>query len=259
MLKAHKVVDALIGRGKLKLDAVKGCSVDYQRDLARRISDAAMFDFGTIPLVRVGSEDISDTIAPAWRGRAPALAPTFRLPELTKDEVSWWAEAIFPLPFPSVWYEFYMGDAVPMKVCTLINWREGNWFVEVVNVHKTSVSVTGSILRLPLDVASFDLDHENDWLDFQVGGNDLPLHAPKVANEAIVHSWAGKLRVTVWLTIALNSKSTDRRTETAPAKLNKQRVARGYTAVRPSGRRCHASTLSRPQLAWRYACITARS
>jgi hypothetical protein len=229
-LKAHKVIDALLDRGRLDIDVARGCTVAYRRDLAQRIAVAPKFDFGIVPSICIGTEDVSDSVMPEWRDRVLTLAPVFRLPELTVNEIAWWADGYFPLPFPSVWYEFYLGDAMPtMKVCTLINWREGGWDVEVLNVHKASVSVTGAILRILLDAATFDLKSPDHWVNFQISGNDLPLC--KAAADRITNSWAGKLRLAVWLTIALNSKSTDKRTELAPPRLNKQRAARGQTPL----------------------------
>jgi hypothetical protein len=202
MLMAHKVVDALLGRDsrlrRLVLDPKMAAGV------ASDLEEAEKFDFG--PLVT----EVID-----------AGSGTHRLPQLTPDELGFWVDGLLPLPFPVSWYEFVL---VGFRSGLLIEGGDsGRWAVVRVDWVGDTASCDCVITELDRDetrkngAVSVRLFGRRDYVD--------RLHA--AGRDTVVNNFAASGTLAIYLTLMLNSKTSEVVREQAPRKLNEARAKRG--------------------------------
>lgn len=203
MLFAHKLIDALkdtkhpIGRSKVVLDF-----------LATHLPNAEMFDFGEMPL-----EPISDEPG------------TFTVPTLTRDEKEFWREGLIPLPAPAVWYEFVLNGfrSGMLIVEEGTKWRCSR--VDLVNKEFGSIDIITSIDR----DRCFKNPTQEYTLEFH--GNTALINKMNEDQNWGTKHFGMPMLLGMYMTLMLNSRTTDLTTEIPPPKLNKARLKRGQTPL----------------------------
>lgn len=216
MLFAHKLIDGLLGQSKkipLRIPVERPAGFDPE-GLVPLILESTKFDFGTVHSEQTGIIELDGKIA-----------PKIRTPQLTDDERGWWIEGFFPLPFPLVWYEFSFLKGI--KHGAIIEDRNDSWYVKFIdfNVEEGHFAYNGSTLRVSRSAGSFDGSGEDAELIFEVSPAIRGL-GPEY-EERMTNLWSGKITTLIYLTIALGSKTTERKVEAASAKLNHSRSRRG--------------------------------
>jgi hypothetical protein len=215
MLFAHKLIDTILGQSKkIPMRTQRGFDSRKAEELVPMISEAVKFDFGRIHAEQIGSVEHNGN-----------TFPEFRLPELTNDERDWWVEGFFPTPFPLVWYEFGVADGI--RNGALIEDIDGAWYVKFVdfNTRDGHFAYNGSTLRLYRSATSFHGRRENAELFFEVSPRQTDI-SPK-SKELQTNLWSAKLSTLIYLTVALGSKTADRKTEVGSDKLNRNLERRG--------------------------------
>jgi hypothetical protein len=202
---AHQLIDALRGKSRRPpLKIMEGCPQGWQRLLIHDVSRAEKFEFVSLPL-------------------EPAAEPgVFRLPKLTRDEAEAWCEGLLPLPAPCVWYEFTYNNRSGLLLIEdgtkwqleRLEWLPGEAFV-----------VFG--VRVTIDRASFDpLAPIGEG--FYSGNLDLIRRlTPEKRSEVFGHD----ALLAIYLTLVINSRSTEVTRESPPPQLNKARDKRGVTPL----------------------------
>ena len=214
MLIAHKVIDALLNRGnRYKLFPVAGVTEKQRRDVAACIDAAQKFDFGDLMLETTGE------------------AGHWFLPKLSSDELQFWQQGLIPLPFKLCWYEFVinncrsgmlvMQDAGEAKAGTYI--------------HRADFVLGDKIMfdGVLLGIESAD----SEGLRCSLSGNATAIEGLKRTgelNEAVVMN--GPLAI--YLTMMLNSRTTEIETVEPPKFLNRKKIKRGVTPL-PAHRVVH--------------------
>lgn len=209
MLIFHKFVDVLRGASKdaplLLPDEVTEHEV---RVLVDRIIDAEKFDFGELVL----EPDPKD----------PGV---FALPALAPIEREAWCEGLLPLPAPVCWYEFTLAH---IRSALLVSDLGGcRWRMNRFNWPKPGhhLIYDGHEVALDRDRTSAAL------MQVTVNGGRA------VAEMAKVHPATARLMYTeqpflaLYLTLMINSSSTELRRERAPKNLNEARVKKGRTPL----------------------------
>jgi hypothetical protein len=232
-LVAHKVIDALLDfSGGSHCMPIRGIE-EFRRPAATAIKSAEKFDFGYLNLERDKENPTS-----------------YKLPELSDEELMFWAEGLLPLPAPWCWYEYQLSAGCrtgllirqidqpkpPMDGPTVWEIRLTDYFTEngMVMFSGLHVSVKVSALQ--------------QLLGLNLGGNPVLLRVvesrpgelfggPKTdadvaeVQRVYVKSLRASVHIAIYLTLMLNSRTTEIRREVPPPKLNKARIKRGATPL----------------------------
>lgn len=213
MLMAHKLIDAAYGRDPKYAFRVKhGTSENIAKNLIRGVTEAEKFDFGELMLEKREEE-----------GRA-----RYRLPDLTIDEKQFWVEGFIPLPADVCWYEYSLGGK---RIGLLVTEHHEDrdpidyqWVVQRVDRQGTEFQFDGCLAA----IKRRQQDPKSDIWQVARGGNKAIREAE---DPEIQRSFMADVMLSIYLTLMINSKSTDVRTESAPDKLNKIRERKGETPL----------------------------
>lgn len=212
MLIVHKIIDALSGvqRKKYSLLKVPGLSQQVCKTVAERLTAAEKFDFGPVPLER-----------------DPRMDGAWIIPKLTADEEEFWRLGLLPLPAPLCWYELELGGT---RSGLLIEERGARWAVQRVDFVSRHIAYDG-VTRVTdrEEVGSKDgirvrlvgAQETLDW--FERHSEDTPQISPKQIAEDMV--------LALYLTLMINSRTTERQPALIPRALNASRSARGRTPL----------------------------
>ena len=207
----HHLIDELIkaatGR-RCALTIVPGVKTEHVTETVRLMHAAEKFDFGLLQFERVpGSEAKTLDGRPAWA-----------IPMPTDDERQFILQGLVPLPSNPCWYEFTLGRS---RSGLLIHVVDGAW----------------NVIRIDFDPGrggAFDAS----WLSYDMG--NLCLRGPAEwldhlsrAGEDLSQSlqYSSNLGLAEYLTLILNSRTTERKFEPAPERLNRKRSAAGKTPL----------------------------
>src|SRR5882724_7200906 len=229
----HKMLDAMIGTGR-DLFRTDQSAQSQEIDLLHKAAGIAeYFDFGVWPLEKSAGTE-------SWMEDKSIYA----LPDLTKDERQWWSDGLIPLPAPVCWYEFKLPESKYRSGLLLAGGqnfkgvkgaKEGVEYmlgVMRVNYCKSNGDKSGYYfdgLLLGLDVRSL-LDDNSEVL---IKGNLELLrklretHGVRGANSMFYSS----LMIGIYLTLMLNSRTTDVAMAVTPAKLVKAQLHRRETPL----------------------------
>jgi hypothetical protein len=188
---SHKFIDALRGVSPEKKLRLYGATPADAKAFAELLNDAEKFDFG--PLVLEYNND-------GWA-----------IPNLTQDEKEAFNEGLIPLPAPVCWFEFQLGNLISgilireNWVCTRLDWS--NNFI-------------------------FDNNRCSVDLQFFVDDDDkITIEAPKDFIEQNIQVYLTVPLMAIYLTIMLNSRSTEITESVPPVRLNRARAKRGRTEL----------------------------
>lgn len=209
---AHKAIDALRDSKRYKLYDVLGhLKHERKRTAASMIVEAQKFDFGSLHLEKLSEEE-----------------GTWAIPAMTTEEMEWWRDGLIPLPFPICWYEFVING-----------WRSGllvyqpsdqpdKWYVERIEYIHTDdeIMYDGLISRVELVPGKKELPVD-------VIGNDEALEElgkPKL-KKFLNSNLLANIPLAIYLTLMLNSKSTEVRRAEVSTALRKSQMKKGRTPL----------------------------
>jgi hypothetical protein len=203
----HKFVDVLRGASQeVPLHLPPDVTPEQVTRLVNWIIDAEKFDFGDLPLER----DPEDT-------------NLFSLPDLTSDEREAWCEGLLPLPAPLCWYEFAISG--------------GRGFMLVRDLGQCHWRMTRMFWPEPGEDLVYD-GHEVALIrtsateaDILVSGGPTVHGLSRTRPEWAEMAYNEQPFLALYLTLIINSSSTEVRTECAPERLNRARVKRGRTPL----------------------------
>lgn len=203
MLISHKIIDALLGHDKkYTLTPVPGLPGPTERAaLARRIEDAPKFDFGDLMLER--KDDNS------WA-----------LPKITTDEREFWRQGLIPLPFPVCWYEWTLNR---YRSGLLVYEREPEVWTQRLDLVDNHVLFDGVIVKVSKLDPTIAL--------VTLAGNPALITALKDKRGQMAEWMGANAPLAIYLTLMINSRSTEISMERAPARLNAARRQRGHTPL----------------------------
>jgi hypothetical protein len=162
-----------------------------RREAARYMKEAEVFDFGEVPMEKVREE-------------------VYRPPQLTDEEEGFFAEGLLPLPAPTCWYDLSVdGGCTGLLVKEFPN-KPGDLFV--MRIDKRTGSM-GEFVRLVniKGVAGVALYHERqDVINW-------------IQDHEMEYSMASAVMVAKYLTLMINSRSTER--NRVPAQRTAEQVA----------------------------------
>jgi hypothetical protein len=205
MLIAHKLVDVLTGRSRHpSIMELPGAIKSDRARIAAMIEKAEKFDFGHLMLEKNADE-------------------SYKLPELTADEREFWASGLIPLPFPLCWYEFTLGES---RSGLLITQDDSKWFIERLDFNDQHVLFDEIGTEIDRDKTA----HSGE-IEVILVGNKTILDLMKQGDFLIRAHFGASGPLAVYLTLMLNSKTTQVRTEHAPPKLQRAQVRRGHTPL----------------------------
>lgn len=255
MLVVHKIIDALNRtKGAPKLMAIPHLKAEDLQRGAATLRSAAKFDFGTLMLEKFSEQELS--LHPEF-GYA---AHSYAIPKLSEDEKRFWIDGLIPLPHSPCWYEFTLGTS---RSGILIQETEtGSWCVERMDYFPDKIMFDGSISEVERDASKVAND---EWQIF-CRGNTEYVHSMEFNPnaEALRHSIASSVVLAIYLTLMLNSKTTEiSPVIKAPQMMNRARARKGkepmaehrivtivparFRGQRQAGTGTHAS----PRLHWR--------
>ncbi len=204
MLASHKIIDALRGNGGMSLEPVRGVTREHRLSAADIIEQAAKFDFGRLVLEKIEE------------GK-------YKIPEFTADELEFWTEGLIPLPYPCCWYECIIGETRSGFIAIE---EDGNVYAERFDIMKAngqdSLLEDGIIIEIPRQ-ARIGTDI---YGSLRVLGN-ISLVDGASPETLAATNWQAHGPLIMYMTLMLNSRTTEKRSEQAPAKLNKKRMLHG--------------------------------
>jgi hypothetical protein len=205
MLIVHHLLDTLASKSKVKLDIKEGCAPDYLDRLHDQISLAQKFEFVAIPMEET--------------------ATGFTTPAITDPEFEAWQRGLLPLPYPLVWYEFTAGGT---RSCFLVEEEGGTrWVLErfdwLPSIHLVLADIQTVIDRAApaLNIAELSIRH--------TGNKTLYDRIPEPRRSFLFNP--NDASFIIYLTLMLNSRTTERIPASAPPKLNRARIKRGVTPL----------------------------
>jgi hypothetical protein len=214
MLFAHKIIAALRDPKSSMWatdtnshnNIVPRVNKEVNKFLIEHLPQAEMFDFGDLHL--------EPTMEKEGQHKVPSLTP---------DEREFWREGLIPLPHRIVWYEFVLNG-----------WRSGYLLVEKgttlrgtrIDLIKDDCFSDGMIVQVDRD------DPGPDWTFAYWGNQEMFGHIKKDPLFGITF-YGMNMMLSIYLTLMLNSKTTELRTEVAPEKLNRARIKRGAIPLLP--------------------------
>lgn len=212
MLIVHKLLDASSGKGDCILQVEKSIEADVKENFIECIKEAEKFDFGELYLERHTEKNM------------------YILPDLTLDEKNFWIEGLIPLPAPVCWYEYTLGKVrVGLLVLEETRTDDGRkiWVVQRVDYQNSVFSFDGVLLGCYRE----QLDPTAESWGILIGGNNrvrglLKESRTDPAIKEVLMSLSADMMLSVYLTLMINSKSTEVNLVPAPIKLNKARIAR---------------------------------
>ena len=208
MLIAHKIVDGLRGSKKYTMiKGVPGVTEAMRAETARRVVAAEKFDFGLLPL------DPNPTEPGHWI-----------VPHITADEVAWWREGLLPLPAPLCYFEFTMGGT---RTAFLVEDKGHEWTIERLDLADQGVLYDGVVASLKFSKpASATRGSE---VEVEVGGNVTALawYKAQKIEELSAQYYADTAALPVYMSMMINSRTTEKRVERVSKTLNASRVRRG--------------------------------
>ncbi len=246
---AHHILDAIDGKSpRHTFIPSEGTEPDLVRTLRDGIACAEKFDFGSLLL-----EKAADTLDQAsnrrllmdgwtpeqWKIFERITVPSardnpaftddviklsrnlFRLPDLTMEEKQFWIDGYIPLPAEVVWFEFILGEKRTGLLVTMDHDEaDPTWAVMQVEPDGDSFRFDGVVQAIRPKRC---LAWQDSWQMMTSGNPLLKGKHPEYS--------AGLVMLSIYLTLMLNSRSTERERVDAPAKLNKQRARRGYAPL----------------------------
>lgn len=203
MILAHKIIDAFRNKeSRCSLRALEGTDHKRTVNLINGIEEAEKFDFGELLLEKADVEG------------------KYRLPDLTEAEREFWVSGFIPLPAELCWFEYRLGGK--WSGLLVMETKTSPWVVQRVVRHGDSFVYDGCILGIRRQ----EQDFRSDRWSYLRWGND------QIADHPDVHiSVAADVNLSIYFALMLNSKSTEIRTERAPEKLNKARIAKQQTPL----------------------------
>ena len=199
---AHRVIDALRGTNKKeRLMDVPGVTAAQQLIAANRIEASQKFDFGQLML-----EQNPDK--------------SYQTPRLTSDEYDFWRDGYIPLPFSPVWYEFQLGA---FKSGVLVYEENDFWVCNRIDLVENETMFVG---------VEETLDRAHGLKDgvIKTGYRGNTRLADGLLRKSIqLEGFLLVGELVLYLTLMLNSKSTETKTVEASTALNKKRVRDGKT------------------------------
>ena len=214
MLVAHHIVDVLRGRVKNPpiLSAAPIPSLKRAELLASMIARSEKFDFGRLPFEPL------DLPNGEWK-----------MPQLTPDELDFWAQDLIPLPHPVCWYEWTLGGS-RSGLLVYENEAGSHLLVERVDWNKDQGVVWDGFTSIANKRARVIGSGDNE-LAIEVDGDRLALERYQ-NNERLQRVFyknsAMGAPLAIYLTLMLYSRTTEIVKAPAPeAKLQKRRLQRG--------------------------------
>lgn len=211
MLISHKFIDALLQRDPkmLLVHPDADANPEYPETLAACINAAEKFDFDLLPMTPLEDDP----------GKLFGMEPS-------ADEMEAWATGLLPLPAPLCWYEYDLsGDGQKkMRYGMLIQQENTRWIVVLLqwDIPRGIILVTGDCVILD------KFKYPGEFMSM-VGGQLLK--QLDYIGSPIAIQKAADAKLSIYLTLMINSRSTDIRNERAPAKLNHSRIKRGLTPL----------------------------
>lgn len=215
MLVAHKMLDALKGQGPYKL--ITACSEKQLAVIIAALEQADKFSFERLPLEKA---------------EQPGL---FSIPDLTNDEREFWREGLVPLPAEICFYQFELSPASKsgLLVCDDPGKNSDNMFL---------------VTRLDFLPNTNELWADGIWMGSPrsaLVNEDSDLNIPITFNgpEQIMNlikskdavwkarQYGSNFMLAIYMTLMLNSKTSEVVSDHPPIKLNKAREKRGVTPL----------------------------
>lgn len=203
-LMVHDLCDVLLGKSRkrplLLLDAH---TPTLQKDLVARTTcmlAARKFDFGVLPL-------------------EPMDAHTWHAPKLEETEWGFWRDGLVPLPFEVCWYEFTLGNS---RSGLLLIDRGTEWHIE-------RYDWSSEVLYDGVTVHAI-LAHAGTPGGVRISGTMRAVELLQRQDMALIErDYVSCANLAVYMTLMLNSKTTETRAERVPPAANAARRALGRT------------------------------
>lgn len=243
MLFAHKLIDAATGRDQRShLVTNQGTAQDTINNLVRGVAEAEKFDFGQLMFEKKAD------------GR-------YSLPDLTEDEKEMWVRGYLPLPSETCWFEYDLGNRRNGLLVTESRNTEGEnhpWVIQRVDYRNGDLFYWDGALG---GINRWEQDYRSDRWAYIRGGNKTS-HMDRTAAYTSI---AADVMLSIYLTMMINSKTTEMRREPAPERLNRAREQRHQTPlfghnivnivpirfITDSEREATSGTHASPRLHWR--------
>lgn len=207
----HHILDALTGvSNKFEVLKLPG-SEESVKGLIPWMRSCEVFDFGELTFEQY--HDLGVGLETGNYG-----------PMITEEEIGFWRAGLLPLPSPFCWFEFTQGG---VKHCVLVANAFDKWFVTRLDAAEFEQSnqyvYDGTITSSPYPQ---HLAREIEW---EVAGN--PEYTKIFPDERTLKNSGGVLKLSIYLTLMLNSKTTEVTRFIAPTKLNSAREKKGLTKL----------------------------
>lgn len=226
MLMAHKFMDALLGGKHPVLESpLANVTPERARLAAGMIKHAQKFDFGVLTLEK------DNEVSGAWR-----------IPQLTGDELEWWRQGLIPLPYPICWYEFVIGGWRSGMLVYEGEGPEAYWRTERLEyLHNINhIMYDGLVSRCNRHQVVMDANTESTMegsreLCVEVEGDvDVLRHlAQPGLRKFLNNNLTANVPLSIYLTLMLNSKTTEVTHAVLPEKLVKKQMKKGRTPLPP--------------------------
>jgi hypothetical protein len=206
-MRSHKVIEFLMQRMK-KAKSQK--ILDLLETMTLALDQAEKFSFESVPYEIERTDDGNIKVD---------------LPELTPDEMQWFAEGLIPMPAFTCWYEFQFPwneenkPMIPVGLIIIYDEETRTWLTEVFNFFEN-----GDILLLPFTVTWRYEDGKlkgsrRDYVGVDDTDQTVMDHLGKYE-----HIAAAMSKMLFYLTLMINSRSTTITKVEASAALNKKRA-----------------------------------
>jgi len=218
-----RLVDVLKGRAKSgeQFIIVPGTEQRQIDEFCTLAAQAEKFYFGDIQLER-SAEIVQGTY-------------TWKNPELTEVEQEAWDKGLIPMPAPVCWYEYRLGG---YTTGLLVRGEPGNIEVQRVDFEKDGSSGVFSGMwgrRNDLaDGSKLRFKAARSQMIFEIDGTPAQMQFVKNLHEqkgASVMNFAADFYFALWLTLMINSGTTEVYRLEEPEKLNRARVKIGKTPL----------------------------
>lgn len=227
MLMVHKLIDAIRGADKsAQVDFFPRVTMDHANSVIDRLHRAEKFDFGEIIL------ELQDD---NYR---------YAIPQLTEVEIEAWQQSLLPLPAPLCWYEFVLNkcrsgllveEKYDLWLFSRLDWL-GNHPIFFDGGIQVGIGKTTGTKTLVIDYDPSGIIYnwatENYKASFPKKGNFVFDEIEDTKFKTITSNIGKELGASylsipamgLYLTLMLNSHSTEKTRNTAPIALNKSRI-----------------------------------